>query len=115
MIARLFHNPRCSKSRQALALLQESNVDFEILEYLKSPLDETDLLALFKKLDKTPLEIVRKGEAVFKELSLSTAELSQKEWAQLLVKNPILLERPIFDNGSKAVIGRPPEDILALI
>ncbi|MFT6070903.1 MAG: arsenate reductase [Bacteriovoracaceae bacterium] len=115
MTARLFHNPRCSKSRQALALLQESKVQFEILEYLKTPLEETDLLALFKKLDKAPIEIVRKGEAVFKELSLSTKELSLKEWASVIAQNPILLERPIFDNGSKAVIGRPPEDILSLI
>lgn len=115
MSAKLIHNPRCSKSRQALALLEEKNVSFEVIEYLKNPLNEAELDELFKKLGKEPLEAVRTKEAIFKELGLGSKEISRQEWLNLIAKNPTLLERPIFDNGNQAVIGRPPEDILSII
>lgn len=115
MAAKLFHNPRCSKSRQAKALLEEKEVEFEVIEYLKTPLLESDLESLFTKLGVTPLEVIRKGESVFKDLGLSSKKLNHKEWAKVIVSNPILLERPIFENGPKAVIGRPPENVLSVI
>ena len=115
MSAKLFHNSRCSKSRQALALLEEKKVDFTIVEYLKTLLKEKELEALFMKLGKSPLEVVRKGEAVFKDLALASKELTPKEWAKIIAKNPILLERPIFEIGEKAIVGRPPEDVLSIL
>jgi arsenate reductase len=113
--ARLLHNPRCSKSRQALAILEENKVNFEVIEYLKTPLKTNELEDLFTKLGKSPSEVVRKSETIYKELGLGLKDLNIKEWAKVISNNPILLERPIFDNGTKAIVGRPPEDILALI
>ena len=115
MSARLIHNPRCSKSRQALALLGEKGVSFEVVEYLKNPLNESELGELFSRLGKEPLDCIRKKETVFKDLDLSSQEPDKSQWLKIIAKNPILLERPIFDNGKQAVIGRPPEDILSLI
>lgn len=115
MTAKLFHNPRCSKSRQAKALLEEKEIEFEVIEYLRAPLSEAELEDLFLKLEKPPSEIVRKGESIYKGLSLATKELSPKEWAKTISQNPILLERPIFLKGEKAIVGRPPEDILKLL
>ncbi len=110
-----YHNPRCSKSRQGLALLEENNISPTIKEYLKEGLKENELDALFKKLGKEPIEVVRTKETVFKELGLKEKELSRKEWLSVIAENPVLLERPILDAGKKAAIGRPPEDLLAII
>ena len=115
MSARLIHNPRCSKSRQALAILEENKVSFEVIEYLKTPLSEEQLEELFKRLGKEPHEAIRSKESIYRELALGSQELDRKKWIEIIAKNPILLERPIFDNGNQAVIGRPPEDILGLI
>jgi len=115
MSARLIHNPRCSKSRQAMAILEEKKVSFDVIEYLKNPLSEKELDELFAKLGKEPLEVIRTKETVFKDLNLKGQELSRQEWIKIIAKNPILLERPIFDNGNQAVIGRPPEDLLSII
>ncbi|MBK26865.1 MAG: arsenate reductase (glutaredoxin) [Halobacteriovorax sp.] len=115
MSARLIHNPRCSKSRQALAILEEKKVSFDVVEYLKNPLSESELDELFSKLGKEPLEVIRTKETVFKDLNLKGQELSRQEWIKIIAKNPILLERPIFDNGNQAVIGRPPENLLSII
>ena len=115
MTAKLYHNSRCSKSRQALAILEENKIEFEVFEYLKNPLIESDLEGLFTKLGLAPAEVIRKGESVFKELELSSKDLSNKEWAKIIAQNPILLERPIFENGEKAIVGRPPEDILKIV
>ncbi|MCO4794485.1 MAG: arsenate reductase (glutaredoxin) [Bacteriovoracaceae bacterium] len=110
-----YHNPRCSKSRQALALLEENNVTPKVKEYLKEGLKTSELDGLFKRLNKEPLEGMRTKETVFKELGLKGKELTRKEWLKVISENPVLLERPILDNGKKAVIGRPPEDILTVI
>ncbi len=115
MSARLIHNPRCSKSRQALAILEEKKVSFEVIEYLKNPLSETELEDLFTRLGKEPLEAMRTKENLFKDLNLKGQDLDRKEWIKIIAKNPILLERPIFDNGNQAVIGRPPEELLRII
>ena len=109
----LYHNPRCSKSRQALALLQERNIDVAIKLYLKDGIDADEVVALSKALGMHPSEFVRKGEAEYK--NLGTDEFSIEEWADIIEKAPILLERPILLNGDQAVIGRPPENILNLI
>jgi len=110
-----YHNPRCSKSRQGLALLEEKNVTPTVKEYLKEGLGETELDALFTRLGKEPLEVMRKKETVFKELGLKDKDLSRKEWLKVISENPVLLERPILDTGTKAAIGRPPEDLLTII
>ncbi|MBT3585144.1 MAG: arsenate reductase (glutaredoxin) [Halobacteriovoraceae bacterium] len=110
-----YHNPRCSKSRQGLALLEERELDFEVVLYLQNPPTVETLLGLFSRLEKEPLEVIRTKESCFKELGLDHKMLSDEEWAGEIAKNPVLLERPILDNGQKAAIGRPPEDLLALL
>lgn len=109
-----YHNPRCSKSREALALLQGKKCDLKVIEYLKKPLSKTKITGLLKKLSLTPIEIIRIKEPCFAALNLSNA--SKKEvLINAIVENPILLERPIAETEDKAVIARPPENILTLI
>ncbi|MEC8677240.1 MAG: arsenate reductase (glutaredoxin) [Candidatus Margulisiibacteriota bacterium] len=108
-----YHNPRCSKSRQALALLEERNVDVDIRYYLKDGIDADEVVELSKKLDLHPSEFVRKGESAYKDLG--TDEFSIEEWSDIIEKNPILLERPILVIGENAIIGRPPENVLQLL
>lgn len=115
MNAKLIHNPKCSKSRQTKALLEKKRVNFEVVEYLKNPLNFEELDDLFNKLEKAPEEVVRKKEQIYKELGLANKKLSRDEWIKTIESNPTLLERPIFINKNKAIIGRPPEDILAII
>lgn len=113
---RLYHNPRCSKSRQTLALLQEKGLDFEIVEYLKDPPSLAELKEIAQLLGKTPLEFMRVKEARFKELGLSPKDQrSDAEWLQLMAENPILIERPIWVYNGKAALGRPPEQVLELL
>lgn len=110
-----YHNPRCSKSRQGLALLEEREVHFHIKEYLKEELSEDEVLDLSEKLQKEPSEFIRAKEKVYTELGLGNKELSKKDWVKVIVENPILLERPILRSETKAQIGRPPEDLLTLL
>lgn len=110
-----YHNPRCSKSRQGLALLNESGMEPEIREYLKTGLGTSELDGLFKRLGKEPSEVVRSGESVYKELDLKNKNPNRKEWLKIISENPILLERPILDTGAKAIIGRPPESLLEIL
>ncbi len=114
-MAQLYHNPRCSKSRAALALLKERDVDFEVVRYLETPPDEASLRQLLGKLGMTPLELMRRGESRFRELGLKGADISDDERIQAMVENPILIERPIFITENKAAVGRPPERILELL
>ena len=111
---KIYHNPRCSKSRQGLAMLQEANVDLEIIEYLKNPLTESELKDLLKKLRIPAIELVRKNEAVWKE-QYKNKNLSENELIKAMVANPKLIERPIIVNGDTAVIGRPIEKISTII
>jgi len=111
----LIHNPRCSKSREALALLQAQGVEPEIRLYLQDPLTAAELSDLLKKLGKSAREVMRSGEDVYKTLALSNPKLSEAELINFIAQNPILLERPIFIHAERAVIGRPPENILAII
>jgi len=111
---KIYHNPRCSKSRQGLAMLREANVDLEIIEYLKNPLTESELKGLLQKLDIPAIALVRKNEAVWKE-QFKNKNLSESELIEAMVAFPKLIERPIIENGDIAVIGRPIEKISAII
>jgi len=113
---KIYHNPRCGKSRQTLALLEERNLDIEIIEYLKDAPTMVEIDALLVALGKEPLEVIRTGEKLFKELGLSKKdERSRTEWIKIMSENPILMERPIVVNNGKAALGRPPENVLAII
>jgi len=111
---KIYHNPRCSKSRQTLQLIQEKNTEVEIIEYLKTPPTEKELEELLKKLNIDAEALLRKSEAVFKE-KYKGKKLTNKEWIKAMVQNPTLIERPIVVKGNKAVIGRPPENVKALL
>ena len=111
----LYHNPRCSKSRQALALLREAGIEPQIVEYLKLPLDFTSIDRLLVALDRDPREVMRKGEAPYKTLDLGRDELTRKQLIEAIVAHPILLERPIAVHQGRAVIGRPPENVMELL
>lgn len=104
----IYHNPRCRKSREALAILEENQADFEIIEYLKDTPSEAELKAVLKKLGIPAQELLRKGEDVYKE-QYKGKELSEDEWIAAMVANPKLIERPIIIKGDKAVVARPPE------
>ncbi len=110
----IYHNPRCSKSRAALAILQAHEVPLRVVEYLKEPLTRAALKTLRKQLGQSPKEWVRKGEAEFKQAGLD-ANSSEEELLDAMAKHPILIERPIVVRGSRAVVGRPPERVLELI
>jgi arsenate reductase (glutaredoxin) len=108
----IYHNPRCSKSRQALQLLVENNLEPKIIEYLKTPPEKNELLDLLNKFAKSPREILRKNESAYKELNLNQQHLTDDELITAILKCPILLERPIVVINNKAIIARPPEILL---
>ncbi len=109
----LYHNPRCSKSRQALALLEERGVEVRIRRYLDEPLDEAELRELMARLDADGTALVRTGEQEWKLLVVDLQD--QEQVIAAIVAHPRLMQRPIADDGEHAVIGRPPEDVLGLI
>ena len=111
----LYHNPRCSKSRQTLALLQENGIQPEIIEYLTSPPSLAALQQLQQILGVAALQMLRTKEQVFAELGLGNHGLTDTQLLQAAAANPILLERPIVVCGDRAVIGRPPENALELL
>ena len=115
MSVTIYHNPRCSTSRRTLALLQDKGVAPKIVEYLKTPLDEAALRALLKKLKLGARDIMRSKEAVYKELGLGDEGKSEDELIAAIAAHPVLLERPIVVNGARAALGRPPENVLALL
>jgi arsenate reductase len=109
-----WHNPRCSKSRQGLALLQERGAEVELRRYLEDAPSVAELRAMLAQLGGTPIEMMRPGEARFKELGL-TRESDPETLIAAMADNPILIERPIAIAGNRAVIGRPPEALLTLL
>jgi arsenate reductase len=111
---KIYHNTRCSKSREACSILQDKGVEFETIEYLKTPPTQKEIKGLLKMLDMKAQDIVRKGEPLYKE-KFADKKLSESEWVKALVENPILIERPIIVKGNKAIIGRPPEKVLELL
>ncbi|MET4805731.1 arsenate reductase (glutaredoxin) [Limibacillus sp. MBR-115] len=112
----LYHNPRCSKSRQTLALLQDRGVKPQVIEYLKTPPDAATLSDILDKLSMAPRDLMRRKEAVYGELGLDNPELDRDALIQAMVENPILIERPILVvDGRKAALGRPPEQVLGIL
>ena len=112
---KIYHNPRCSKSRQTLALLEERGIEPEAVEYLKDTPSAEELRDVLKKLGLSARDLMRTGEAVYKELGLKDADLSEEALIAAMIENPILIERPIVVSGKHAAIGRPPEKILEIL
>ena len=111
---KIYHNPRCSKSRQGLEILQNSNLQFETIKYLDTPVSETELTEIIQLLGIAPINLVRKNEAIWKE-NFKGKELTDAQIIMAMVDNPKLIERPIVINNGKAVIGRPPEVIKTIL
>ena len=111
----LYHNPRCSKSREALRLLEDNNQDFFIFLYLNENLNHVDLASLLDRLGISARELLRKNEDDYKSNNLKNIELGNAELIEFMIQFPKIIERPILDNGMEAVIGRPPEKILDLL
>ena len=111
---KIYHNPRCSKSRQGLAILVNSKKEFEIVKYLEEIPSEKELTEIIELLRITPIQLVRKTEKVWKE-NYKGKVLSDAEIIKAMIENPKLIERPIVINNKKAVIGRPPENITTII
>jgi arsenate reductase (glutaredoxin) len=110
----IYHNPRCSKSRAALALLQEHDVPLRVVEYLKTPLSRAQLKTLRQQLRLEPARWIRKAEAEFRSAGLD-ANSSEEDLLDAMAAHPILIERPIAVRGQRAVVGRPPERVLELV
>ncbi len=111
---KIYHNPRCRKSRETLAIIEDSGRTPEIIEYLKTPPSEEELANLVALLGIPAEQLLRKGEKLFKE-NFKGKTFSDKEWIKVMVENPVLIERPIVIEGGKAVIGRPPENVNSLL
>ena len=111
----IYHNPRCSKSRQTLALLEERGISPRVVDYLKTPPSAAELKAILKKLGLRPRDLMRKGEPRYAELGLNDHDLDDDALIALMVANPILIERPIVVSGGKAALGRPPESVLKIL
>jgi arsenate reductase len=111
----LFHNPRCSKSRQALNLLEQEKENFEIFTYLVQKIEKDFLKEIIQKLDISPRDLLRTGESAYKENNLKDSNISDEEIINTMIKYPKLIERPIYVKGSKAIVGRPPENVLKII
>ncbi len=111
----IYHNPRCTKSRMTLQLLQEREEEIQIIEYLEEAPDSSTLREILYRLDMQPRDLMRKQEPIYTELELDRPELNEAELIQAMVDYPILIERPIVLNGDKAAIGRPPENVLEIL
>ena len=111
----IYHNPRCSKSRQTLEILDQHDLETEIVLYLDNPPSAEEIASILNKLELSPRDILRKGEDAYKELNLKNDKLTNKDLINFMVENPKLIERPIVVRGDKAVIGRPPENVLSLV
>ncbi len=111
----LYHNPRCSKSRQTLALIEEHNAPVTIIKYLDTPLTKSELNAIIKKLGITPRALLRTSEAQYKSLELKNTDLTDAQLIDAMIAHPKLIERPIAIKDTQAVLGRPPENVLALL
>ena len=110
---KIYHNPRCSKSRQTLALIKDKGFEPEIVRYLDTPPTKTELLTILELLGLQPSQLLRKGEKIYKE-QFKGKVIEEAEWVDIMVKYPKLIERPIVVKSGKAVLGRPPENVLAL-
>lgn len=115
MTITIYHNPRCSKSRQTLALLEERQIQPNIVEYLKTPPDADELRRVLNLLQMEPRQLMRKKEAAYQELNLDDPTLSDAQLIAAMVENPSIIERPIVVHGERAAIGRPPEQVLDIL
>ncbi|MFK7981820.1 MAG: arsenate reductase (glutaredoxin) [Saprospiraceae bacterium] len=111
---KIYHNPRCSKSRQTLNLIKENGVEPEIVLYLKTPPTKEELQILIKQLTIQPSQLLRKGEKIYKE-QFKGKEMAEEDWIDIMIAHPKLIERPIVVKDGKAVLGRPPENVLDLM
>ena len=115
MSVTIWHNPRCSKSRTTLSILEEQGISPEIVLYNETPPTREQIEAVLNLLGLEPLALMRKGEAVFKEKNLSDPALSRDDLISAMVENPILIERPVVLANGKAALGRPPEEVLKIL
>ncbi|KGD72457.1 arsenate reductase [Tatumella morbirosei] len=116
MTLQIYHNPRCSKSRETLQLLQQQGLQPEIILYLDNPPDVATLKNLLKKLGfSEPRQLIRKGEEIYKQLGLTSPSLTDEALLSAMAEHPKLIERPIVINGDQAKLGRPPENVLTIL
>ena len=115
MIAKIYHNTRCSKSRATLAILEQNNVEFEIVNYLENPPSESELRSVLKDLGIGARDLIRKGELAYKDLQLSNKSLTEDELIKAMLNYPILIERPIVRTTKGVVIGRAPENVQSIL
>lgn len=111
----IYHNPRCSKSRQTLQLIQEQGIDPAVIEYLKTPPDAAELDRILKQLGLEPRELMRKKESEYAEANLDDPTLTREQLIAAMIEHPKLIERPIVLSGGKAALGRPPESALEIL
>lgn len=111
----IYHNPRCSKSRQTLQLLNDRGIEPAVVLYLDAPPNAQQLRNLLKKLGLSARQLLRKGEQDYKDLGLADQNLTEAQLVDAMIKAPKLIERPIVEKGDKAVLGRPPENVLELL
>ncbi len=115
MSVRIYHNPRCSKSRATLALLEERGIEPDIVRYLETPPSAEELNDSLAMLGRSPRELIRRGESEYKELGLNDPALDDAALVAAMVEHPRLIERPIVVAGGKAAVGRPPESVLGIL
>ena len=111
----IFHNPRCSKSRKTLEIIEINDVEVQVILYLQDPPSVSELNSLLEKLGMKASELVRKGESIIKELDIDLSSISNDDLISIMAEYPILIERPIVFNESSAIIGRPPENVEELL
>lgn len=114
-VIRMFHNPRCSKSRQTLQLLRERNIEPELILYLEQPPSAAELRSVLHRLGLKPRDLIRKQEPEYRELGLDDPSLTEQQLIDAMIRTPKLIERPIVLAGDKAALGRPPERVLEII
>lgn len=115
MAVKIYHNPRCTKSRQTLQLLKDHGIEPEVIEYLKTPPSVEELTDILQKLDMDPRALMRKQETEYKANGLDNSALDKQSLINGMVNHPILIERPIVLANGKAAIGRPPENVLSIL
>lgn len=115
MTVKIFHNPRCSKSRETLQLLRDKGIEPEIVEYLKNPPTFAELKDILDKLDMQPRDLMRQKEKIYYEKDMADPDLTEQQLIEGMIESPKLIQRPIVLANGKAAIGRPPEDVLAIL
>lgn len=115
MSVRIYHNPRCSKSRATLNLLKEKGIEPEVIEYLKTPPSAPEIARILDGLGLEPRDLMRRKEAPYRELDLDEESVGRDALIEAMAENPILIERPVVENAGKFALGRPPENVLAIL